>query len=284
MKCLRQLGPIYFLRLFGLSIASFLPATSFADCDDNWLCIDEVQRGRDVELFARNLGDYPITYTLNVKPRNFDVVGPTTITRTLGPGASEQAMFLDHRAGGSKGTYRYSYRFAIGRVDADHDDDHLYALPYASEAAYRVLQGYGSRFSHTGREEFSVDFAMREGTPVHAARSGVVARVEESHAIGCWEDECSKYANFIVILHPDGTTGEYYHLQKNGALVNVGDSVARGDQIGLSGNTGHTTMPHLHFGVYRPIDWGRTQSIAVRFQSTDGVIEKPRRGGRYQAQ
>jgi murein DD-endopeptidase MepM/ murein hydrolase activator NlpD len=147
-----------------------------------------------------------------------------------------------------------------------------------------VLQGYGSRFSHRGNEEFAVDFKMETGTPVHAARNGVVARIEESHSKGCWEDDCGQYANFVVILHADGTTGEYYHLDHDGVLVDVGDTVERGQKIALSGNTGHTTMPHLHFAVYRPISWGRTQSIPVRFRSADGIIDHPRRGGRYPAQ
>jgi murein DD-endopeptidase MepM/ murein hydrolase activator NlpD len=86
-----------------------------------------------------------------------------------------------------------------------------------------------------------------------------------------------------VILHNDGTTGEYYHLQHNGAFVKVGNSVAQGQQIGLSGNTGHTTMPHLHFGVYRAAEWGNTQSIPVRFESAGGIVTRPRRGARYQA-
>ena len=60
-----------------------------------------------------------------------------------------------------------------------------------------------------GLEEFAIDVDMPIGTPVHAARAGVVARVEESHSKGCWEDGCGKYANYIVILHGDGTTGEY---------------------------------------------------------------------------
>jgi murein DD-endopeptidase MepM/ murein hydrolase activator NlpD len=124
---------------------------------------------------------------------------------------------------------------------------------------------------------------MSIGTAVHAARAGVVARVEESHAKGCWEDGCGKFANFIVILHSDGTTGEYFHLQENGALVSAGDRVAQGQKIAHSGNTGHTTMPHLHFAVYRATDWGNTQSIPVRFQGVDGTITRPRRGGRYQA-
>ncbi len=86
-----------------------------------------------------------------------------------------------------------------------------------------------------------------------------------------------------MVLHEDGTTGEYYHLQQKGALVDVGDRVVAGQQIGLSGNTGHTTMPHLHFAVYRATEWGNTQSIPVRFLSSAGVVHSPRRGGHYQA-
>ena len=168
-------------------------------------------------------------------------------------------------------------------ASTEHDDDHLYNLPYASNKSYRVLQGFGSRFSHTGLEEFAIDFKMAVGTPVHAARAGVVTEVEESHNRGCWDDGCGNYANFIVILHSDGTTGEYYHLRRGGSAVVVGDSVSQGQKIGYSGNTGHTTRPHLHFAVYCAAGGGDTQSIPVRFRSSDGIIERPRRGARYQA-
>jgi murein DD-endopeptidase MepM/ murein hydrolase activator NlpD len=145
------------------------------------------------------------------------------------------------------------------------------------------LQGYGSRFSHTGDEQYAVDFKMAEGTPVHAARGGVVARVEEANSIGCWSSGCGSYANFVVVLHDDGTTGEYYHLMQNGALVEPGDKIRAGQKIALSGNTGHTALPHLHFAVYRASSWGRTQSVPVRFLSADGIVTEPRRGGRYLA-
>ena len=260
-----------------------LPFSANAECKDNSICVDEITDHGDVELRARNLRNFPITYTLRVKAKNYSVAGPNTVTRTIDPGESQQVMVLGAKQGGNKGSYRYDFRWTVGRKDAQHDDDYNYALPYAPRRSYRVLQGYGSRFSHTGREEFSIDFDMREGTSVHAARTGVVARVEESNKTGCWEKGCGEYANYIVILHSDGTTGEYYHLAPEGSLVEVGDSVHRGQKIGLSGNTGHTTMPHLHFAVYRATDWGRTQSIAVRFESADGIIDRPRRGGRYQA-
>ena len=287
MKVCRMTTAIEHARLALILIISvpFAVVTdaAYAGCKDGWICIDEIRNGDDVKLRASNLRDYPITYTLSVKARNYSISGPNTVTRILGPGESEQVMLLEGRDGGDSGFFRYDYKWTVGRRDANHDDKYLYSLPYAPQKSYRILQGYGSRFSHTGREEYAIDFDMPTGTAVHAARSGVVARVEESNSKGCWEDTCGQYANFIVILHPDGTTGEYYHLDHNGALVDVGDEVDRGQEIALSGNTGHTTMPHLHFAVYRAVTWGRTQSIAVRFSSADGIIDRPRRGARYSA-
>ena len=268
--------------LTGIAFFVAGPAVA-ADCKDDWICVDTVNQGGNVELRARNLRDYPITYTLRIRTRDLKVDGPRTVTSTLAPNQSEQIMVLSGDEGRKEAGYRYSYDWTVGNKDAVHDDDHLYSLPYTSGRSYRIIQGYGSRFSHTGLEEFAIDVDMKIGTPVHAARAGVAARVVESHSKGCWEDGCGRYANYIVILHNDGTTGEYYHLMKDGSLIEVGDSVSQGQKIGYSGNTGHTTMPHLHFAIYRATEWGNTQSIPVRFQGADGIIDRPRRGGRYQA-
>lgn len=278
MCALRMPGMLTSLALIAVT------GTALADCRDEWICVDAVDQGGNVELRARNLGDFPITYTLKISGTpHLQIDGPDTVTRTLAPRQSEQVMRLPGTGPAGDGQYRVSFDWTVGDKDAVHDDGHLYSLPYSSGQRYRVLQGYGSRFSHTGLEEFAIDFDMPIGTPVHAARAGVVARVEEGNSRGCWEDGCGKFANFVVILHSDGTTGEYYHLMQNGAIVSVGETVSQGQKIAYSGNTGHTTMPHLHFAVYRATDWGNTQSIPVRFRSIDGIIRKPRRGGRYQA-
>jgi len=271
------------IGLTAAALALLVGSSADADCRDDWICVDAIDQGGNVELRAENLRDYPVTYTLRVRTDYFEVTGPKTVTRTLGPRESARVMMLERADGRLDGHYRYFLEWTVGDKDAVHDDAYLYAFPYASGRSFRVIQGYGSRFSHTGLEAYAVDFDMPEGTPVHAARGGIVARVEESHSIGCWEDGCGRHANFIVVLHSDGTTGEYYHLQKDGALVEVGDRVVRGEQIALSGNTGHTTMPHLHFAVYRASEWGNTQSIPVRFESADGVVMRPRHGARYQA-
>ena len=93
----------------------------------------------------------------------------------------------------------------------------------------------------------------------------------------------SSWNNCLAACDSDGTTGEYYHLQQDGVFVAPGDSVARGQLIGLSGKTGYTASPHLHFAVYRATNDGETQSVPIRFQSAVGVIRKPRSGGIHQA-
>lgn len=166
-------------------------------------------------------------------------------------------------------------------VQVDHDDGYLYRLPYADEVSYAVIQSWGSPLSHTGVEHYTVDFGMPVGTPVHAAREGVVVEVEQENTESCWTRGCDEYANFVAILHSDGTIGEYFHLHKDGVIVQPGQTVSRGQQIAFSGNTGYSTTPHLHFGVYAPTVSGRRRSIDIRFVTSAGIVIRPRTGNRY---
>ncbi len=283
---MRRIDRILRATIFLLPMATIGAAASsgMSECRDDWICVDEFRLGDErVEIHARNLRDFPVTYTLAIDTQSFRVEGDATVTRTLGPLTSEQAMLLTPLARGSDADYSYRLDWSVGDRHADHDDDQLYALPYANGTSHAVLQGYGSSFTHRGSEEYAVDFAMPEGTPVYAARGGVVAQVEESNTSGCSDPGCARLANYIVILHSDGTTGQYYHLKEDGAFVDVGDSVRRGQRIGLSGNTGRSSKPHLHFAVYRASSWGDMQSIPIRFISMDGIVSTPRRGSRHLA-
>lgn len=266
-------------------VAVFLlyQSVAWANCDEDWLTVRQVRDGESTVLYAVNSVDYPITYSVRVHRPGTSSGRSRPMRGTLDGQQSQRLMTLSNDQLQAAEDLSISCHWTIGDSNASHDDDHIYLLPYADGESYLVLQGFGSRFSHRGGEQYAVDFKMDVGTPVHAARSGVVARVVESNDKGCWRDGCGKFANFIVVLHDDGTTGEYYHLQKNGALVEVGDQIKAGQKIGLSGNTGHTALPHLHFAVYRATSRAESQSVPMSFISADGVVHRPRRGHHYLA-
>ena len=129
------------------------------------------------------------------------------------------------------------------------DHQYVYSLPYEKGESHYVVQGYESLFSHSG--DYAIDFKMKPGTRIMAARSGVVVFVRESNKAGGAKRKYVGKGNGITIRHSDGSFAHYWHLQYNGALVSVGDSVYRGQLIGLSGSTGFSAFPHLHFEVTR---------------------------------
>lgn len=265
--------------LLWLMILLAVSARAAEDCDG--VCVDVVEADDRVAFYLVNPHPYPITVSLYARTRNLESDTGNPVTVTLGGNSRTRALDFRRRAPDDRYDYRYWYDWTFGRRDAVHDDTVLYRLPYAAGKRYRVIQGFNGDFSHDDRESYAVDFGMPVGTPVHAARGGTVVDVEESHDQGGWDDKYYRTANYIVILHDDGTTGEYYHLKHQGAAVAVGDRVEAGDHIGWSGNTGHTTTPHLHFAVYRADTWGRTRSVRFRFQTAEGIVDWPRAWRRY---
>ena len=108
---------------------------------------------------------------------------------------------------------------------------------------------------------------MPVGTKVTAARGGVVADVRMKFRDG---QQGEHESNWVKIRHPDGTFAHYGHLTERGALVDVGDHVAAGQPIGLSGNTGNTGgKPHLHFHVSPCSEPIRCGTLPVTFRNTD---------------
>lgn len=149
------------------------------------------------------------------------------------------------------------------------DTSYVYALPYETGRKYRLIQGYFGPFSH--KERAALDFKMKRGSNICAARGGIVVRVKEDGYLGGWNRKYRSHGNNIVIQHADGSRAGYWHLQKDGALVNVGDTVRQGQVIALSGKTGYTISPHLHFLVWGNDANGRWQQRATRFQTSNGI-------------
>ena len=149
------------------------------------------------------------------------------------------------------------------------DTSFVYTLPFESKKAHLIVQGYFGIFSH--QERAALDFKMKRGTHILAVRDGVVIRVKEDGSKGGWSKKYRNHGNNIVIQHSDNSRSGYWHLQKDGALVNVGDTVKQGQLIGLSGKTGYAATPHLHFIVWGVDSRGQWQQIATRFQTKKGV-------------
>ena len=149
------------------------------------------------------------------------------------------------------------------------DTSYVYTLPFDNERSHLLVQGYFGKFSH--KERAALDFKMKRGTKILAARDGVVIRVKEDGQKGGWNSKYRREGNNIVIQHSDNSRSGYWHLQKDGALVNVGDTVRQGQVIGLSGKTGYSAFPHLHFIVWKFDSKGQWQQGATRFQTKKGI-------------
>ncbi|MFJ8795783.1 peptidoglycan DD-metalloendopeptidase family protein [Streptomyces sp. NPDC102462] len=119
---------------------------------------------------------------------------------------------------------------------------------------YVLSAGFGAQGSHWAHRHTGQDFAVPVGTPVRAVGAGVVV------AAGC----DGPFGNNIVIRHDNGYHTQYAHLSV--LRVSAGDSVGPGDPIALSGNSGNSSGPHLHFEVRVTQEFGSEVDPVVWMQ------------------
>jgi murein DD-endopeptidase MepM/ murein hydrolase activator NlpD len=127
---------------------------------------------------------------------------------------------------------------AVGR--RAHLTQELWTEPFMRPRASRITSTFGSGRVFNGRLSSShggVDFAGQPGDSVRAANRGVVALVDNFFLAG----------NVVYINHGGGIVTGYFHLTQ--ATVAVGDTVERGQEIGIVGATGRVTGPHLHWSA-----------------------------------
>ena len=150
------------------------------------------------------------------------------------------------------------------------DSSYIYTLPFEHKKKVFLIQGYESMFSHKG--EKALDFKIKKRTAICAARDGVVESTRKDSDKGGLKPENLSDGNYVTIRHADGSLAWYWHLQKDGVLVNTGDTIKTGQPIGLSGNTGYSAFPHLHFEVQGYDATGKYVQLPIRFYTQKGVI------------
>lgn len=124
---------------------------------------------------------------------------------------------------------------------------------YPIDVSERIRISYNESPAHIVNLRHSVDFIVREGTPIKAAANGVVVDLKSDSDVGGEKREFEPLGNFIELKHDNREYSEYEHLRKDGVLVKIGDKVKQGQTIGYSGATGWIAHlgPHLHFMVGR---------------------------------
>lgn len=221
--------------------------------------------------WAENLLDGPIEVMLHAEDDG--VVGePALPARATVPAHSR--TLVAYVAAAQPGR-RQLFRLGLEAVPGDPNArprDIEYGYPLRTDTQ-RIEQGWGGSFSHTDAENrHAVDFAVPVGTPVVAAREGVVMQFESDFdETGLDAKRDSGRANYVRILHDDGSMAIYAHLAPEGTQVRPGQRVRRGERIGLSGNTGYSGGPHLHFVVQ--VNRGmRLESIPFRMFGPRGIL------------
>jgi murein DD-endopeptidase MepM/ murein hydrolase activator NlpD len=245
--------------------------------------VSKRREGNALHFFVENMEAADVTATFELGLVNLKSSTNFPYTTTFPPHQITEAFSLSPICLDQEWHYALTNHVTLGNNCAVHDDSYVYALPYSAGKAFRVTQGYDGKFSHQGTEQYAIDWKMPEGTPVLAARGGVVVEVRDDSSAGGPDRKFLPSANFILIQHSDGTLGKYAHLLQGSARVKIGQLVEPGTLIGLSGNTGYSSGPHLHFSVYRARNGMERESIPTRFRVQDQAAVTLQQGRTYRA-
>ena len=237
--------------------------------------VDAQQDGRQNRVVAINSGRAPIYVTLSfTRAENVDSDHPWPIRQVIPAGKTVEMARV--YAGDPARAYRfsYSYTWLFGDPAARPDPNATYRLPFEDGKSLSIAQAPGGPvFTHnTPDSSNAVDIAMPLGTTIVAARAGYVIENVRPFDSGRLEPYFLDKSNFVRIMHDDGTWADYAHLQKYSANIYPGMRISAGTPIGLSGSSGYSSGPHLHFVVQRN-DGGKVVSVPFRFWNrADGAF------------
>jgi murein DD-endopeptidase MepM/ murein hydrolase activator NlpD len=170
---------------------------------------------------------------------------------------------------------RYGIAFVVlhwGAAAPAPESTYRYPFPFGGSEARRLVQGADGSYTHQGSSRYAYDFGLPRGTPVLAARDGIVLMAVDGFPDGGPDPKYKNESNSVHVLHSDGTVAGYGHLS-SGLHVRMGDQVSAGELLGLSGNSGYSRGPHLHFQVDTQRPRVGFESIPIQFLGAVGVSE-----------
>ncbi|MDX1572096.1 MAG: M23 family metallopeptidase [Xanthomonadales bacterium] len=234
------------------------------------------RRGDRMLISAFNRWYGPVELRLEFT-EDYNVVSEPRLPSSVVLESYGEAEILTIRAADPNAAWGYRLAYAPTPGDPEaQPEPYLYRPPFRAGARFYIGQAFGGIASHQEPHGYhAVDLTMPEGTPVLAARGGIVMNAQEDFFKG--GKDMKRYgarANNVRILHADGTMGVYAHLQVESVAVKPGQAVAAGELLGLSGSTGYVTGPHLHFVIQRNAG-GELVSVPFEFLGPDGNSFSP---------
>lgn len=243
--------------------------------------IDKVGSDADFRLIAHNEYYGPVEVRFELKTAE-NVSSNSVFPCSFVVKAREKRelfhMWIADR--GKAGSYAYTTGVVIGDPAAMHNDDLLYALPISVKdlGQVSISQGFNGAATHgDSQSRYAIDIPAPEGMPVRAARAGTVMDVANDYFRTGQENRLLTRANYVRILHDDGTMALYAHLQLESIQVRMGDRVATGQVVARVGSTGFSSGPHLHFAVQKNCS-GELRAIPFRLQGPNDLGVVPATG------
>jgi murein DD-endopeptidase MepM/ murein hydrolase activator NlpD len=226
----------------------------------------------NIVMVAVNECSCPVEFAIKVQAPD----GEHSARKVISPRARGTLIEVKTPPGDAQIGYEYGY--VIGDPAAVHNPSQPYRVPFAVAQSFPVSQAPPDAVTHVDAgSRNAIDIAMPVGTGVHAARDGVVINVAHKYFRSGLDKDRRDEANFVQILHEDGTNALYAHLQMDTVRVRPGQRVLRGEYIANSGNTGYSSGPHLHFVVLRNAGM-KSESVPVSFEGPGGASLTPHSG------
>jgi murein DD-endopeptidase MepM/ murein hydrolase activator NlpD len=292
------------LAVAGLSLSATASIYRYKDADGHWVYTDQPPVGGQTPVaLAGGVGASPPKIV--VEPRSVDGqiefvavnqcrckvefglrVGSDEETAQAGHAvvaAQSEEVLLSIPAPAGIGNIPFDFGYVIGEPGVSHAPARPYRLPFAAAQSFRVTQAPPAQITHRDSSSYNaIDFDMPVGTAIHAAREGLVINVASRYFRAGLTTQMLGEANFIQVLHDDGTTAIYAHLQMDTVRVRTGQRVRRGEYIANSGNTGYSGGPHLHFVVMRNAGM-INESVPVTFEGAAGAAVTAQTGHTLEA-
>ena len=236
------------------------------------VCVYPVASGEFLDFRARNAGPVVATVSISFKLlQNFRLTDSVPVVKTVQSGENIVLTRVQRVDPTASINAEPRVEIDLGSDSTRPDPNVVYGIPFGGAEPRQLIATFGTG-GHSFETPYSLDFGMPEGTPVLAARDGVVAVVQDSLPGQGQEGDLIGKANVVVVAHSDETLATYAYLQ-NGIPVAVGDSISRGELLGFSGAGGPRELPHLHFHVGKRLTRTQNRTIQVILESPSGGVQ-----------